>query len=828
MIEVLGAALLLGYLPGALLFRLPLWQRNTRAALDAEERVFWHVVISVSWSLTVVLTLAALDLYRFDRLISITAGAVFGLLVIGRGGLLYQATAPRVTWTAVLPLLLIGLSLWRFFPVSEYIIGGRDPGVLINEGVQIAQRGSLVINDAAIDNVPPFALDLFYPSEHKAEYYAASFMGFFIQDAATGRVVGQFPHLLPASIAIGYGLDGLSGAREAVAWWGLLGVLGVYFLGARLFGRPAALAAAALLSLHVIQVWFSRYPNSDVVMQAGIFAGLLAFARAHEDDDVFFGPVAAWVLGLQIFSRVDALLPLLVCLYVVALRSAMTPGARLRWRFVVPALLMAGVGLWYLTGLMQAYFWRAIVFIENLPPVAVWAAVVGATLLVAAAFQLRRRRSTMVEQWFPAAVATVLIGLALYAFFLREPGGKLVAADAYALRDFVGLYLWWPMFALTLAGLLLMARRGFWRDPAFVLTFAAFSLFLLYKLKIVPEHFWLARRFLAVILPGALLIGCAAALGTLARPWTLRTVGRAAAGTVVLLFVAQHYVAASAPLRSHVEYRNIIPYVETLAGTFGPRDLVIMESRDTGSDVHVLGLPLAYIYAKHVLVLNSAAPDRIMFREFLADALTRYTRVLFVGTGGTTLLSRDVVATPVGSDRVQVDEFEVTTDRLPSAIRRKEFDYGIYALTLGRGATGPFTLDIGERDDLQVVRFHAKEVTDGRSMRWTQDASEIAVTGLAGGEREVTLTMSDGGRPDAATPARVEVFFFGTSLGTVDVRPGFQEYRLTIPQALAEAAAQSDDPATLRLVSTVWSPRTALNVPDNRELGVMLDKVTVR
>ena len=32
---------------------------------------------------------------------------------------------------------------WRFFPPSEYIIGGKDPGVYLNEGVQIAQRGAL-------------------------------------------------------------------------------------------------------------------------------------------------------------------------------------------------------------------------------------------------------------------------------------------------------------------------------------------------------------------------------------------------------------------------------------------------------------------------------------------------------------------------------------------------------------------------------------------------------------------------------------------------------------------------------------------------------------
>ena len=828
MLEFIGAALLLGYLPGALLFRLPYWQRDTRAALPAEERVFWHVVLGVSWSLTIVLALAALDLYRFERLLSLTAGAVAGVFVVGRGRLLYRSTATRVTWTAVLPLILIALSLWRFFPVSEYIIGGRDPGVLINEGVQIAQRGSIVIQDREVSSLPAFARPLFFPRYPVDEYESLRFMGMMVRDTGAGTVIGQFPHLYPASIAIGYGLAGLTGAREAVAWWAILGVLAVYFAGARWIGRGPAFAAAVLLLLHVIQVWFARYPNSDMVMQAGVFAALLALARAHQDNDAFFGPVAAWVLGLQLFSRVEALLAILVCVGVVVLQWAVTPGARLRWRFLAPMTLFTIIGLLYLMGPMAAYFWRAAVFLVNLPWPAVGSALMAGALLLGLALWLRARGNTAVERWLPSVLVAVLVGLALYAFFLREPGGKLVAADAYALKDFVELYLWWPMFALTLAGLVFVARRDFWRDPAFVLIFASFSLFLLYKLKIVPEHFWLARRFLPVILPGALILGCAAALGSMRGPWGLPSIVRSAAGAVVLAVVAQHYVVASAPVIPHVEYRHIIPYVEKLSTVIGSRDLAILEARDAGSDIHVLGLPLAYIYARPVLVLSSVKPDPVLFSGFLADALTRYDRVLYVGTGGTSLLSRQISATALSSDRVQVDEFEVTTDRLPSRHRRKEFDYGIYALTLGQQTNGPFTLDIGDRDDLHVVRFHAKESTEGRMIRWTQDASEISVTGMTGSEREVVLTMSDGGRPAGATAARVEVLFNGTRLGTAEVIAGFHDYRFTVPAALAEATLAPDAPAVLRLVSTVWSPRALLNVDDGRELGVMLDMVTVR
>lgn len=828
MLEFIGAALLLGYLPGALFYRLPLWHREKRARLDAEERVFWHVVLSVSWSLTIVLALAAFDLYRFERLLSLNFGVVVGILVTARGHLLYRATAMRLTWTAILPLLLVALALWRFFPVSEYIIGGRDPGVYLNEGVQISQRGSLLVRDPVVADVPAFARDLFFPQYYEDEYYSLRFMGLFIMDPRVGTVLGQFPHLFPASIAVGYDLHGLTGARQTVAWWGILGVLGVYFLGARWAGPPAAFAAALLLTLHVAQLWFARYPNSDIVMQAGVFAAMLAFARAHQDDDAFFAPVAAWLLTLQLFSRVEALVAIALLLGTALLYWVSTPHRRLRWSFILPMLAGTAAGWLYLSQFMRPYFWRVDMFISKLPVTQLLIGLVVGLAAIVVARMMRQRWAAHITRVTPWTTAALLIGLALYAYFLREPGGKLTEDDAHALRDFVTVYLGWPMFAAALGGLAFVWPKQFWRDPTFLLTLGGFSIFLFRKMYIWPEHFWMARRFLPVILPGLLILGSAALLGPWPIPRTRLALARVVGGLAVLLFAASGYLAAAAPLVPHVEYRNIIPYVERLAGQFTERDLIIVESRDTGSDLHTVAVPLAYIYAKRVLVLHSVIPDPQQLRGFVQYALRSYDRVLFVGTGGTSLLSRELQATPIASDRVQIDEFEVTTDRLPRDVHHKEFDYGIYELTLDVGYTGPFILDVGDRDDLHVVRFHAKEPTEGRMIRWTQDRSEVAVTGLGGAEREVVLTMSDGGRPRAAVPARVEVYFNGTSLGAADVTPGFREYRFALPASLADAASQADAPATLRLVSTLWSPRALLNVPDNRELGVMLDKVTVR
>src|SRR5258706_12848393 len=137
----------------------------------------------------------------------------------------------------------------------------------MNGGVQVARGGGLVLGVRVVARVPPFARHLFFRPDEPLR-----FMGFFVKNLDAGTVVGQFPHLFPASIAIGYGIDGLTGARRTVGVWAILGLLAVYFAGTRLVGRTTAAPATGLLALHVIEVWFAKYPNAEVVMQAGAFS----------------------------------------------------------------------------------------------------------------------------------------------------------------------------------------------------------------------------------------------------------------------------------------------------------------------------------------------------------------------------------------------------------------------------------------------------------------------------------------------------------------------------------------------------------------------------
>lgn len=831
------ALLLVAYLPGALIVRLPVGERSRRAALAAEERVFWSILLSLVLSSFTSLGLASAGWYQFDRLLWINGAVSLLMLALGRGRLRLGPSAPNPTWTALLPLGLVVAGLWLnfFVPPSEYIMGGKDPGVYMNEGIQIAQRGTLVFSDEAARLVPPPHRDLFFRRQDDPSYYASRFMGFFLLDPGTGAVVGQFPHLYPIWIAIGYGLNGLSGARWVSCAWAALGLLAVYFAGARIMGRAAAAAGAGLLAVHVMQVWYARYPNAEIVMQPLVFAGVLAYVRAEADGDRFFAPVAALILVLGVFAHFTGVLA--VAAVAIAALLAFVSSRRAPLAFGLPLVAGTCLAVAHLAFYLPPYFRLPVGFFSNLQPLQLallaLAAIAGLVILH------RTRHAAAAERvrtWVPTFLVAAVWTLAAYAFFIRSAGGSLAPHDADSLRTFASFYLSPYALAAALIGFALVARSSP-AGTAFLLTVAVFSSFFFYKIRVVPEHFWAARRFLPVILPGSLLLVGAAAFCD-ARPaavgglaWLNRRgirVARYLVGLALVLLLGRHFFGATQAILRHVEYAGLIPRLENLAATFGDDDLVLVESRGA-SDVHVLALPLAYIYARNVLVIAAVDPDKRVFREFLIWAQQRYRRVFFVGGGGTELLSRTMTVNPIGGQRFQIPEYESVRNAYPRRARFKEFDLSVYEFLPRPGEADGFNLKVGLMDDLYVRRFYAKERhSNGFTFRWTRDVSFVSILGTRPDHQRLTLWLADGGRPPAAGPADVEVFLNDQPLGAVTVGPELKPYRFAIPPELAAAVARSEEAAQLRILSRTWNPKQLLGVDDNRELGVMADRIEIK
>jgi hypothetical protein len=199
-----------------------------------------------------------------------------------------------------------------------------------------------------------------------------------------------------------------------------------------------------------------------------------------------------------------------------------------------------------------------------------------------------------------------------------------------------------------------------------------------------------------------------------------------------------------------------------------------------------------------------------------------------MGGGGTDLLSSQWSVRPVSSERFQIPEYDAPSRAYPKFVRRKEFDYSLYVFGPPSRDRPRFDLDVGVSDDLNVIRFDAKERTEGRTFRWSQDQSFVVISRINPDDRTVAIWMSDGGRPPAAPPADVTVVLDGRTLGSVRVGGGFAEYDLAIPGDLAAQLAAAGEPVRLALRTTVWNPSQVLGTPDDRDLGVMVDRVAVR
>ncbi|HNT77175.1 MAG TPA: glycosyltransferase family 39 protein [Anaerolineae bacterium] len=196
----------------------------------------------------------------------------------------------------------------------------------------------------ALDRTPPG----FYVDEAIESYDAYSLWrtgrdhhGVFLPIAPGGTNDYRMP-LFIYSLAPLVGLTGLTvtTARLGAAFWSLLGIAGVYALGARMLNRPAGMIAAFLLAISPWQVPFGRFTHegSAAVTTAVLAQALLWEWRARRRPVWLVGAAAMSAAGLYTYSTMKFFLPLMLLGVVVVWRRTMWA----HWRQVVAA---AAVGL---------------------------------------------------------------------------------------------------------------------------------------------------------------------------------------------------------------------------------------------------------------------------------------------------------------------------------------------------------------------------------------------------------------------------------------------------------------------------------------------------
>ena len=157
----------------------------------------------------------------------------------------------------------------------------------------------------------------------------------------------------------------------------------------------------------------------------------------------------------------------------------------------------AAAGAYYRTQL-GPYMERPVAYAQSLQPMHLVALALGVVAVSALLWTSRKPRvAAATRALLPAGLIVTVAAAASYALFLREPGARLAPHDAHALQVFVRMYFTPAAFGLAIAGYALLVWRSFWRAPALIMTITTLAIVYFFKMRIWPEHFWLARRFLA-------------------------------------------------------------------------------------------------------------------------------------------------------------------------------------------------------------------------------------------------------------------------------------------------------------------------------------------
>lgn len=801
-----------------------------RGKLTGGERIYLIVAGSLLVSGWVGLLLAELGRFSPARVATI----VFILTAVGAVALRRRLSL-RGSWEGpelIAAGLLVAFAVVNYFPPFDYVLGGRDPGVYVNIGFHLSRDGQLLYEDDVVKSMPEDSWPLFFPDKVLPDWSYLRFQGFRLERPETARVVPHGLHLYPVWIGMASGLYQMKSGLYATPFFALMGALGMFLAFKRLFGFETACWGAGLLTVFQIQIWFARFPNSEVVVQFLYATALLLFAIMEAHRSSLAGALSGFALGSTFLTRFETVL------FVIPV------GLYFGWKRVHRELDRADLAFlgalaavsfhaavhdrtiaWpYVSSILGRHYWRAIG--DNLLLVALAGLVVFAMADRLAIRIPRRFLDRLVSDRMRLASAAFLFLLALYAYFVRPlwHGPRTAPHDAEAFLR-MGWYLYPAGLALTIGGgmmLLVRARRA---QALFLLVALTFSLFFFYKVRVWHDHYFAMRRFIPVILPSffaAIAVFLTATRSVIGRlgGWVPRLAGLA-------LFAVFLVDGTKLWARiGHNEFRGSIDFVEELARHFGERDIVFFPHQE---GLHLLELPLSEMQGRNVVEFYTLKPPRDVVERLLDEWHDVYGDIYFITNYKISLSG--LFTRHVKDFWFATEKYEYGYQAPPSGPEPFHLRFTLSkAVDLGELSqrVPPLTgLDVGGSDELQVAWFHEKEFEeDGTTYRWSERDSSIFLPTLESTRHTIALRMA-GPKEDEAPLHPVEVRLDDVLLDTIELDRSYKTYEVEIPPELR--APRNPAYAILRLSSQTWRPSNSIpEATDVRDLGIRLDWVKVR
>ncbi len=595
------------------------------------------VLAGVLSVLGVVYALASCGRYSpFAEALALAAVGGLGLLIgVGldrnRGrDMLPAARTAGAGLAAVFVLLWVVLILPRR---GEWVAGGWDPGLYMNQGMHVARTGSFSIQSHPYFRLPPDE-ETRHLFRFDRDNRRQTMPGILVMEESR-RQEFQFFRLMPAFVAATARCGGLEAAVRANHIAAVLALALMAALAAYLGTGRYACVAVAVLALQPIVLWHTHVPVSEM-LQLVLILGALLCAVAPATAGSAAGVCACFVAAM--LNRVSFFAFGFVFLFCLAVFDwdGRFAKARLFRHVGIAVALMLGMALdlWSLPvtvmGVSDAHLGMTLAPLVVLPVVLAIDTLPRWGWIVAAVSRYGDflRRAGML-----AAVLLIpflwWVPTPLHQWHDKIEPGNLARLLAY-LGVGVGLLAW--------AGLVLAWRRGGSRALAFCMSFLMLCTALLMFRKYIESIYpWATRRFLDLVPPLAAL-GVALTVDVVvgALPWRRRFV----AGAIACGLVAAACAPAASRIRAawaNTEYDGAGVALARVAAAVPDDALVVC-------DHFLWGTPLQSVFGKQVLVAvcpKKTTPGAFYARALASAAPATAGRLLLLTSTGEDVTSRD-------------------------------------------------------------------------------------------------------------------------------------------------------------------------------------------
>jgi len=840
------AFVLLMWLPGYLLLRLSAAPDAAVPRWSPTERRFAEVALSGLLMLWMSVSLGEAGF--FTRAALVGGGALLttalAMIVMRRDKPLLRPFAGRPDAALGVVVALIAVAALWYQPSFEQVAGGRDPVTYMVSGIHMGREGSWIVQDDVVTTLVTDAerrafLGTLGPGDHG--HWGPRFLGWYLMDPDSGRVVPQGLPLYPAAIAIGYLLGDVHMAVRVTTMLAIAAIVALFFLGRRLLNTAVGITAAALLLVSPAQVWFSRYANAETIAQLLLVLGLYGLVMHRRHGLWPYGLLAALAFGLSWQAHiwmVWLVLPLLGILVVDLLRGRVDGASAAA--FWAPLFLLGVQALFIYLTVTTAYLWGVYSVLKWSLEAVIPAAVGAALILIAMAYWGRRRAASTGDSagsvdtaatvatvdtaervgWARTAAAVAVVVAAAFGYLIRP-----MVSNAWAAESVPRLVLTVSLavFVFAVAGvavLLLDRRRG---EVTLCLLAVALGIIVpvLWHPAILRRLMWSLRRYqtflpLVYLFAAVPLWAWAADAGKSVRRWGWAQL----ANLVVVVFLLTTLGLQGWSYRGFKEAGDTIALVEDIAASLEEDAVLLFEAR-SGWGVLGFAATLAYWKGFEVYWLHVKDPPAGVLRDFVRRHAQRGRPVYFF-TQGFTYFFAEPRAEPHQRWWYPRQQLEEVLGRMPQRVLSSRFPFSVYRLQPS-GVNGPLEdgIDVGNWDDMYVGESLPWQTAGELTARWTKGTAFFWLPGMPAEAREIVVhagTVPDSERLGRTLRARLD----GIDLGEILITRGWSDYIFEVPSDWQPAAGQAPK---LELSTEPIQPDAVNGSGDTRYLGVIVNAI---